>query len=270
MESTNPRISRAARARFDPAIFESKIATMASILHHVSHSYYFWTCGEVPANRALDLAGKFADLYSVDRTANQRYRARARGEANAVLLMYPIAGTRMLRWWLLATPGAGAIHERERLRDTRKTGQRLRWSDEYEVSKVTKKGREKPSWSWRLTKDNWDAWRERIRRASISTDASRMRQAMWSLWRSPGFGGVRQQVGHLLHGAKEEWKRRKKNRDFPAVPPVLPYVTYREADAQPLSVLVYRAAKGRAEWFGSDRRGVRIGADTAPSHPKKK
>lgn len=270
MDSQNPRKSPSSRARFDPLVFESKIATMASILHHVSHSYYYWTCGEVPANRALDLAAKFSRLYSVNRTENQRYRARARGQANAVLILYPIAGTRMLRWWLLATPGDGMVHERERLLDTRKTGQRLRWSDEYEVACVTKRGRDKPSWSWRMTKDNWDAWRERIRRASISSDDSRMRQAMWSLWRSPGFGGVRQQVGHLLHSAKQEWKRRKKNRDFPKVPSVLPYVIYRHAEAQPLSTLVYRAAKGRAEWFGSEHRGVRIGADTAPSGSKKK
>lgn len=270
MESGNSRKSSAARAGFDPMVFVSKIATMASILHHVSHSYYFWTSGVVAANRALDLAAKFADLYSVDRTENQRYRARARGQANAVMLFYPIAGTRKLQWWLLVTPGDGVVHQRERLLDTRKTGQRLRWSDQYEVSPTTKKGRDRPSWSWRMTKDNWDGWRERIRRAAISSDDSRMRQAMWSLWRSPGFGGIRQQVGHLLHGAKNEWKRRKKNRDFPKMPVILPYVTYRQANAQPLSTLVYRANKGRAEWFGSDHRGIRIGADAVISHSKKK
>lgn len=69
----------------------------------------------VKAERALNMAAKFAEKYGVGMNENQRSYAKRQGKANAFLLMYPKKDERAFLWWLLATEGEGMIHNEENL-----------------------------------------------------------------------------------------------------------------------------------------------------------
>jgi len=245
---------------FNPAVYTRVTAVMQRMLHRVSHGYYYWASGEVPATKALQLASKFAALYAVDINDRQRAYARSKGKANAALFFYPIHNSNRLRWWLLVTDGTGAVHQRERLRDTRKRNERLAWDTQYEVARGNRKGKSTPSWTWRMTPTCEDVWKKRLKKASTSSDDSLMRQAVWSLYRTPGFAGNRKQVGHLLAYAKQQWKGSRRTSDFPPCPVRLYYVSYRKCDTEPLSNLVLRASKRQINWFGRRQQTTRIGS----------
>jgi hypothetical protein len=239
---------------YDPPVYTAKVAVMRRIQHHVSHGYFFWNAGQVPASKALNLASKFADLYGVNRTTNQRYRDKLKGFPSAVLYFYPKANSLDMFWFLLATDGdkSANIFKLEKLKDTRKKGERLHWNHEYEVSRHNRKGNEKPSFTWQMTEENWKAWQARIKKAGSSRDASLMRQAWWSLYRTPGFALIRKQVGQLTALCRKEWRRSHKESEFPGEPLKLYYVAPKKDESQPLSQLVYRAANERSLWFGSE------------------
>ncbi|ORE88772.1 hypothetical protein ATO7_02815 [Oceanococcus atlanticus] len=242
------------KIKYDPKVYEGKIATMRHMLHAVSHGYHHWTGGRVPAAKALNLAAKFAELYGVDLGRNRRYRRRAASKANAQLFFYPIADSQDLAWWLLATDGEGNVHRQENLKDTRIKHQRLNWLGEYEVAHHSRPETPKPSYSWRMTAKTYDNWKIRLKHAGSSADTSLMRQAVWSLYRTPGAAVIRKQVGHLMALAKKEWNRHHDIAAFPPVPGTLLYMSHRQDDVQPLSMLVARVAKGRKSWFGGRRR----------------
>ncbi|MES2682144.1 MAG: hypothetical protein V4650_01380 [Pseudomonadota bacterium] len=243
---------------FDPLVRITKTDTMRLMLLHVSRGYFYWTSGEVEASRALPFAAKMADQYGADIDRNRRARAREAGQANAVLFMYPARNSTKLKWWLLATEGEGEVRRREKMLDTRFTGQRLTWSPGYEVAPMTKQGRQRPAWSWRIKPEEMRDWCARLRQAARSTDPTAMQQAIWSMFRVPGFASARSQVGHLLAYAKREWKIAGNVSDFPPCPPKLFYIRHRVAEAQPLSALVRRAARGGVGWFGNTARNIQL------------
>ncbi|MBB5189277.1 hypothetical protein HNQ57_003580 [Zhongshania antarctica] len=244
---------------FDPPVYISKVATMRRIQHHVSHGYHHFNSGIVPAMKAISLASKFAANYGVDRTTNQRYRDRAKGLSSVKVFFYPKANSLDLYWFLLATDGSAdsPIFKLEKMKDTRLKDQRLHWNNEYEISRHNPKGQEKPSYSWQITAENWKAWQARIKKAATSRDTSLMRQAWWSLYRTPGFALIRKQVGQLTVQCRKEWRRNQKDSEFPGELMRLYYVTPKTDDQQLLSQLVYRAEKERVLWFGSDYPDVK-------------
>lgn len=241
---------------FDPSVLVTKTDTMRHACHLVAHGYHYWVGGEVEASRAARLVTKFDDLYEIGADRNRRARAHLRGKANAVLLLYPKSDSQHLRWWLLATAGSGPVHDREQLKDGRLTGQRIHWGEEYELVPATRAGRNRASWSWRMTAEQIEAWHVRISLAARSESPRLMKQAIKSLYRTPGFASCRSEVGRLIGMARKQWKASGRSAPFPATPLRLPYTRYRKAESQPLSVLLRRATRGAACWFGSSARHV--------------
>ena len=74
---------------YDPAIHRRKTAVMQRIQQLSVRGYRWYIRGEVTAERALNLAAKFAEKYGVGMNENQRSYAKRKGKANAFLLMYP-------------------------------------------------------------------------------------------------------------------------------------------------------------------------------------
>lgn len=241
---------------YDPAVCIHKIDAMQRAQDLVSHGYHWWATGEVEAARALAFASKMDDLYLVGLDRNRRARRASRAEANSQLVMYPIASSTSLRWVLLSTDGDGEIHRREKLHRT-DCKERLEWRG-YELVRLTFKSRSKPSWTWRMTADEVDAWKSRFVRAAKTENIVLMQQAVWSLYRAPGFAGVRQQVGHLMKFARTAWKSAGRRAAFPSPPPKLFYLRKRSKEQQSLSALVRRVARGGASWFGTAKRSVVI------------
>lgn len=200
-------------------IYKHKSDLMRELVRLVSHGYHHWTAGEVEPRKVEALRLKFADRYATEATAQQRYRRKLKGEANAHLVMWPDESGR-LSWWLIATDGEGLAHQLEPLADCREKRSRIELTG-YQLIKVPKKLSKKERelekqgkpvkksahWTWRMSKENEDAWKERLRVAVRRGNDDLIRQALHSLKRVPGFSEARKQAFALETFAKAEWQR---------------------------------------------------------------
>lgn len=245
---------------YDPMVCVHKIDAMQLIQDLVSHGYSWWIAGEVEANRASAFVSKMDELYGVGLDRNRRARRAARGECNAYLVLYPKPDATALRWWLLATDGQGEIRRREKMTPLGSKATRLEWRG-YELVRLTFKMRKKSSWTWRMTQAEVEGWHARLKRAGSSQNPILMEQAIHSLYRAPGFAGIRQQIGYLMTVAREEWKAGHAAQ-LPKTPSRLLYLRKRIKEQQPLSALVRRASRSNASWFGTVKRSVLIAGDS--------
>lgn len=211
---------------FDPPVHIHKTVFMQRVLDAVSHGYHWHTSGTVPLDKAQRLADKFAEHYAIHRNENQRAYAKRKRECNTRLFLYAPPQAKVLAWFLLATDGDGRIHEEERLRHAQDARGRIRLDDDYELIRRTRKSDKGGGtvWSWRMTKDCERRWRERIISACRQSHALAITQAIGSLYRVPGFSGIREQTGALIALARAEWRRRHGTLDALILPPKLPYI----------------------------------------------
>jgi hypothetical protein len=185
-------------------VFIYKTDAMRKILNLVSLGYVRYTYGEIQPKKLQGFIAKSEDRYDINRTTQQRYRAKAKGEANSQLVLW-LSGENIVSWFLLVTPGEGVVEDVEDLRDTRQKHQRLEVTG-YKVSQMSRKDRA-PSWTWRMTVDNRKAWQERLRTAVIAKNSELVRQAMFSLRRTPAFAESRREAFKLFNDAKKHWKK---------------------------------------------------------------
>ena len=185
-------------------VFVYKTDAMRKILQLVSRGYTRHTKGEIKSNKLQSMIFKFEDRYGISRTTQQRYRAKASGQANSQLVLW-LSDDHVVSWFLLVTPGEGVIENVEDLKDTKKKKQRLEVTG-YKVSKMARKDRN-PSWTWRMTHDNRKAWEERLRTAVVAKNDELIRQAMFSLKRTPAFAESRREAFKLFNDTKSHWKK---------------------------------------------------------------
>ena len=133
---------------------------MKRILHHCSNAYTRYTSGKISPEKAHSLCLKLKDRYEIERTVQQRFRAKAKGQANSQLVMLFEKESNIVFWWLLVTPGKGLVDQMEDLKDALGRKSRIEFGG-YELAIMPRKDR-KPSWTWRMTAENKEAWRERL------------------------------------------------------------------------------------------------------------
>ena len=241
---------------YDPAIHRRKTAVMQRIQQLSVRGYRWYIRGEVRADRALNMAAKFAEKYGVGMNENQRSYAKRKGKANAFLLMYPKKNESAFLWWLLATDGDGRIHQEEHLISVTDQHHRLTWSGDYELVMLTREGKNKPVMTWRMTREGYRSWHERLRKAvRARTTNEQVKQAIWTLFRAPGFSEVRKQVKQLAFQLQKEWQRtRKEKDDMPPIPANIGYVRGFKSDTIPLSVIVRRMKLGKRPFPRADAK----------------
>lgn len=193
-------------------VFLYKADAMKRILHYVSHAYVRYTSGEVLPQKAHALSLKFEDRYGTHRTTQQRYRAKAKGHANAHLIMLFEKGSSMVCWWLMVTSGEGLIEQMEDLKDAQGRKSKIVFGG-YELAVMPRKDR-KPSWTWRMTSENKLAWKERLQVAVRARNDDLMKQALYSLKRTQGFAESRREAFELFNETKRYW-RKKRGTDWP-------------------------------------------------------
>lgn len=184
-------------------IYKHKTDAMQAILKHVSRGYYYWTGGTSPLSESDSIRLKMSDQYDTERTAQQRWRAKKKGQANTYWIAYPFQDA--LEWLLLASEGEGLVHERESLKNAKNDKQRL-YVTGYELVKLPNKN-DKARWTYRMTKETLEFWRCRFRTAIQHRQDSDLRQALYSLRRVPVFRGVRQQAYAIEKAARGDWQR---------------------------------------------------------------
>lgn len=188
---------------YNPTVLVFKTVFMQRVQETVGDGYRYYASGTIPLHRAPALARKFAEVYGVDRDKNERYRRKAAGLGNARLIL-GLSQEMSIDFFLLVSPGEHAAHHLEKLTDATKVPVRYR---EFELVTVTLKGRSKPGLTWRLNADTIGAWRERLHLHTAHYNRQALFQDWQSLYRVPGFAGVRRQVGELISVWRHEWQK---------------------------------------------------------------
>lgn len=208
----------------------SKRATMRLLLEVVQRGSRYWASGVVPLGKALGFADKMHAIYAAGANQAQRCYGKSKGRANTTLIMYPDDGER-LRFWLLATPGNGIIHAREKLQDAHNSRSRLLWGDQYELIHLQRPrthggGR---GWTWSVSLERYAILEAAMREHSSrpGRDPERrddLRSLVQGVMRMPGFHGVRQQQIALLTLGRETWSRTHAAGDQYPWPDKVPYL----------------------------------------------
>lgn len=229
-------------ASFNPMVFDRKSVFMQRIADYARVGYLHWTAGEIPVDKAAMLARNFADLYLVGLPKDARFKRKKLGLGNAVLLLWEGQGEAKSRihFLLMVTAGAHPAHQLEPLQDIRSS--RVQVTD-YELLELPRKGNSKPSWTWRMTDDAYKLWEFRIEQVTKSRNPRLAAAVFFSLYKSPGFAGIRSQVGYLVKFWRGAWKRVKRSNE-PFFPPrVLYYVSRLPDRGMRLSALAAQRAR---------------------------
>ncbi len=257
---------------FDPLVLSSRQTLMQRIADYIRTGYTHWTAGQLPVEHAPKLARKFARLYAVDLDRNRRFRAKQRGEANAVLLLYAgAANSALVRWVLMVTPGDHPAHQLEQLHDATTRNGRMHLCD-YELVRLPKStpkqrtpvepvctetpedapphalervsGRATTVLTWRVREETYDTWRNRALSAARGNNPLAVQQLLTELYRTPGFSGIRRQVGKTVALLRREYRRRHGSMTGLPKLPRLYYVTRLPNRGARLSALVLQHSRG--------------------------
>ena len=203
-------------------VLTRKAALMQRLADLVRTGHRWYVCGEIPPNKTGYFAGKMDALYGVGMSRLQQSRRRKAGQASFRLLVLYQQQESNLRWWLLRTDG-----------DMPPEGRREKWRDAledritltgYELVRHTRPGAAQPAWTWRYTKDAEQDLREAIRRAVRTRRDDELRQLIYTIWRTPGFAGAREQVKKMRELITGEWRRCRGSAPMPEIPARIGYV----------------------------------------------
>ncbi|VVE76977.1 hypothetical protein PCA31118_05346 [Pandoraea captiosa] len=182
-------------------IARSKTAALARALDCVPKGYHRYTSGTVKAGKAETLARKFHAQYGIGCTPAQRLTRKAKGLANAILVMYWPLGEEYAEWLLLATDGEGLEVETLRLAESKP---RLKWLG-YELSRRSARG--KAAWTWRRPKPEMAEWHALLASQAALHNHAAIAETLERIARQPGFHGVRTQSRALFQEARRRGYR---------------------------------------------------------------
>ena len=95
----------------------------------------------------------------------------------------------------------------------------------YRLVRIPSEFDTKPRWSWRYTRASYDGLRNNIVNAIRTKNDERLRQIIYNMYRSPCFGGVREQIKSAVSLIKDEWKRTRGSKEgMPEMPKLIGYV----------------------------------------------
>ena len=220
-------------AKFSAADMEvpgTKAGAMSYLQLLTGVGYGFWHRGAVRHEKALGFAEKMAELYPVGLGETQRSRNKARQIANVKLVMF--ADMKMpgeVVWYLLATPGKGVIHEREKMKAV--ADHPLLWLDQYQIERRARtelsggKRRKKVRWTWVLQPSYRLALKDTIKGYCATAEARKSLYLLFdNLRRMPLFSGVRDELVELDRYGAETWRKTRKE-PYPGHVGDLPYIT---------------------------------------------
>lgn len=145
---------------------------------------------------------KFEDRYGINRSKQQRWRAKKSGEANTEIVL--LLDSEKIHFWLMVSPGSGAVVDMEKPQDLTNKKSRLEITG-YELVRVQKS--DAVRWTWRMTKQNYADFERRILDACRHKNSDHIDQAFWSLTHMPVFSAMRQQAFDLFRLLKIEFRR---------------------------------------------------------------
>lgn len=218
------------------SVIVTRTALMQAVSDAVRVGYYWWCAGVVSPERATAWVRKAERYYAVDLDRNRRARAKARGEGCAKMFLHEDTPGE-LTWILVVTDGDHPAHKLEKLQDARENALKVFG---YELVRMTRPGSAHPAWTWRMTRDTFEARRAEVIDTVRRGDDQRTRQLVHSLYAAPGFAGVRKQTGKLAALMRSEWSKRKQRHGL-HLPSKLHYLERTRVDSMPLNVWLSKA-----------------------------
>lgn len=247
-------------------VIQARAHLMQQVGDHVRNGYRWWCAGTVPIEKAAAWASKAEALYHVSEDRNRRARAKKAGRGSAYLLMYPLdrsVHNNRLGWILLVTDGIHAAHQGEKLRQAEDDPVMMFG---YALVREPRKEKSKPVWTWRMSRDTYQAWRERIIDTVRRGSDYDIRQLLKTLSGAPGFSAIRAQVKSLHRLVGYEWvarhgKRTKPQYTLPRVWKVARMEVVRVSLPAYLRALAEKRREEAAEARDSIATGARIEAE---------
>lgn len=197
----------------------SKAAAMSYLQLLVSTGYRFWTPGEMHVSKVEAFSSKINNLYNVEATQSQRETLKKHGKAACKLVIYPHDKDKTkVMFWLLATPGKGLIHEREKLSDALKVP--LTWRDQYYLSQIQRDRKQggKVTWTWQMQNEYFKDQLAMTKGAADSGDQALLHYFSL-ISHMPMFSGIRDQVIALNDYGRKTWFKKRK-AEYPQVLPL--------------------------------------------------
>ena len=206
----------------DHFVFTKKTVYMQRISDLVGTGHIHYVQGVVDIEKAGFLAGKFEARYAICQTKLQASRARKAGMSSTRLRFLRRSENAIeLDWILLQAPG----NEPDPSEKWRNALQDRVSVTGYELVRITKPNEPKPVWTWRYSRVRHDELRNSIIQGIRQKRDRDLETLIHSIWRSPGFAGIRDQVKKFDSLIKVEWKRaRKASEQMPDIPTRIGYV----------------------------------------------
>lgn len=227
------------KKKLNPLIFTKRNIVMQRLLDALTNDYTSFTSGSVSIARCENLINKFDINYQTMADRNARARRKRTGLGNALTILWLYQ--ERVYWWLMVTPpshGEHAAHTLEKLHDAFSKEGRIEL-DGYELVRLPKTDQAGLRLTWRMSATKYENWRHSIIDAVRSTSATNIHKLIYQIWSSPGFFGVRSQIGKLAALYKAEVKRRNR-KDTPPLPQKLSYLRRLKNDGIYLSQLKHQ------------------------------
>lgn len=211
----------------NPFVITKKTVFMQRISDATSKGAVRYIQGTVPVLKAGFFAAKMKERYEYDLSYQQASRQRKLGYATVKLYFWHSArGNKDLHWILLATNGKfkNDVGQDEKWRDPTHKQERIAVTNYVLVRNPTTFD-SKPRWTWKYSRASYDAFRHNIVDSIRSKDDEKLKQTVHTLFRSPSFSGVRDQVKRVVQLITDEWKRTRSPTEMsPEIPKTLGYV----------------------------------------------
>ncbi len=242
-------------SEYSPFVFTKKTVAMQRLSDAVRTGYAHTVSGVIPLEKAAAFCAKQAERYSLAWSPAKTRASRRAGKAvYRLVLLQQESAPEEIYWWLLRTEGAMSPeaqreHWRDGLRDKITIGA-------YELVRRTKVGVDHPVWTWRMEKAREQALRDSVVLLIRQKRDAQLEQLIESVWRAPGFSGIRDQVKKLAKLIRQEWKRSRGQEEvMPAIPERIGYLQRLPSLGRPLDALL--GGKPRQRAVRKPKTGVR-------------
>lgn len=176
-------------------VARSKTSALCRILDSIPKGYHRVTFGTVAPAKAEALARKLHERHCIGATPAQRITRKAKGRANALLVMFWPDSAELVHWLMLFT--AGELDSPERLTEVTDK-RRLQWLG-YELVRHPARG--STSWTWRRSKEEMREHYAMLDAALKKHHYGVVSDHLQRIANQPGFHGVRAQSWALFQHA---------------------------------------------------------------------
>jgi len=207
--------------KLNPWLFTKKSAFMQRIADRVRGSDVQYIQGQMKLEKTPFLVDKLAKRYPLNLLKLTQVRHRKSGLGVYNWSGYFDEATGFVYWVLLYEAG-NTIDNSEPWRNPKLDPIKLTG---YELVRLTREGANVPAWSWHYTSHQHRQLRDAIVTVIRGRRDNELHKLIHSIYRSPGFAGVRDQVKKMGVLIKSEWARSRSRAEvMPEMPKQIGFV----------------------------------------------